>query len=49
MAKWVWTDHWEFGHEYECTDCGRHIDVQDGVELPNECPYCDAKMDAKED
>lgn len=48
MAEWVWTDSWELGHEYECTDCGRHIDVWEKAALPEECPHCGAKMD-KED
>ena len=46
MAKWIWTDAWEGGHEYECTNCGRHVDVkQKGKDLPEECPYCGVKMD----
>lgn len=45
MSEWKITDVDECGFEYECLNCNRHIITKyKNVDLPDECPYCGAKM-----
>lgn len=45
MANWKLTDAWEMGYEYECSNCGVHVDVRSKDKgLPPECPRCGAPM-----
>ena len=43
MADWKCTDHYEFGKEYECPHCKKHVVLMQGCFesfLPEKCPYC---------
>jgi hypothetical protein len=45
MAEWKLVDAWELGYEYECSNCGCHIDTKrKGEALPGVCPLCDSDM-----
>lgn len=49
MAEWKWVDSWELGYEYECPNCGCHIDTKrKGEGLPKWCPICKSEMEVKE-
>ena len=49
MAEWKFVDAWELGYEYECSNCGCHIDTKrKGEALPGVCPLCDSDMNGKE-
>ena len=46
MANWKLVDVWEMGYEYECPNCGNHIDVRFKLkDLPSECHNCGYNMD----